>query len=896
MTLLLREVDAQHLRATLRVAAFYFVSLIVKNMIRYWKRTEKKTYHYPWLEDISNYSSKELTSPDDSYVSMPFRTRSHVQHSRRMMDKQLQKYFDKTEEALLNKNMSDRWRNLKTSFDSYMNLTPNERRRTTVSDMRGYQLDKNRRILYSFEDNSVYNVDINKSFLNKIRVKSLDHPFTDLEKRGIFDNPYQYTPVSPYRIVWPSADVKGSTELALTAIENSLSNVSKATEDFTNTMNDTMMNFTSSMSNIAQQNALIQQDFSNLLKKEEPPQQEDTTPVSRSKKYEEQYGVNIVYYRDDGKKPTGVEGEKLNRYKRGSNKYREKIDRLGWIDDGHYIWNPAVESTQPITVNNTIQQGVSYANSAAHSAAVQVTETLLDSINQLNTTISQMTAFDMSANMEQIYQVMAEAAAEIRKEAQDSVLAIQDTQQKLLLENTEAVNKVLSDVLDTVKEKLASANYPKSITDTSDSYQDLIKAIKDCQDDWGQKIQDVVNAQTALIKDTEQQMQRVLIKDNPNEEIVPSIQVNPAIQAELKSIHDLFEALKTQYASYIEQTQSLNTQMAAMIKNEAVVKQLTDINTSISTSRTFFQNLLNGMQTKLIQAQNKSMKLLTDEIQSNTSSLLQGVSDTIQNAQTQNVNMLEDIKSNMTDGITALGNTIAQNNLLTDAQTVMLQQIGLNTERMMQQQAYSTWLLQNGFQYIGSLQDKVYEEYKKLTDRPVTPKYLITDQEKIDLNRRLMDTPEPVKVEILEDANQIVPAVKMNDLQRPLMVGNMYPSGSVETVAERMNTDELEYLRDQYVFFMDIIMNYFFDSTFVSFIKEIGFAKLFNAYLKRNQNQNREIYNIFIQLANRTPVTPEMYQTIRNVVSSIPFDINMNIENLLKKTATSIQNMMGSEN
>ena len=201
--------------------------------------------------------------------------------------------------------MSDRWTNLKASFDSYMNLTPNERRRTSVANMRGYQLDKNRRILYSFEDNSAYNVDVNKFFLNKLRVKSLDHPFTDLEKRGVFDNPYQYTPVSPYRIVWPSADVKGSTELALTAIENSLSNVSKATEDFTSTMNETMMNFTSSMSNIAQQNAIIQQDFSNLLKKEEPPQQ----PQKRqSDIFIEQYKnkrTQRVFYREDGHKPTG---------------------------------------------------------------------------------------------------------------------------------------------------------------------------------------------------------------------------------------------------------------------------------------------------------------------------------------------------------------------------------------------------------------------------------------------------------------------------------------------------------------------------------------------------------------------------------------------------------------
>ena len=693
-------------------------------------------------------------------------------------------------------------------------------------------------------------------------MKSLDHPFTDLEKRGIFDNPYQYTPVSPYRIVWPSADVKGDTELALTAIENSLSNVSKATEDFTNTMNQTMMNFTSSMSNIAQQNALIQQDFSNLLKEEAP---QDTTP---SKKYEEQYGKKeTVYYRIDGKKPTGVEGEKLSYYQRGSKNYRDKIDRFGWIDDGHYIWNPATESTQPVTVNNTIQQGVAFG-----------TETLLDAVNQLDTTISQMTPFDMSANMGQIYQNIAEAVAEIRKEAQD-------TQQKL---NTEAVNKKLTDILDTMKTKLESAPFNACIANTSDSYQGLIKAIKDCQDDWGRKIQDVVNAQTALIKDTESQMKRVLTKDNPNEEIVPSIQVDPTIQAELKSIHDLFEVLKTHYTSYIEQTQSLNTQMAAMIKNEAVVKQLTDINTSISTSRTFFQNLLSGMQTKLIQAQNQSMKVLTDEIQSNTSSLLQGVTDSIQNAQTENVNMLEDIKSNMTDGITSLGNTIAQNNLLTDAQTVMLQQIGLNTERMMQQQAYSNWLIQNGFQYIGSLQDKVYEEYKKLTDRPVTPKYLITDQERVDLNRRLMNTPDSIKVEILEDANQIVPAAKMSVLQR-----QPYQTGSTPQ-SPTLNTDELEYMRDQYVFFMDIIMNYFFDATFVRFIKEIGFAKLFNAYLKRNQNN--EIYNIFIQLANRTPVTPEMYQTIRDVVSSIPFDIDVNLDSLLTKTAASIQNMMGSEN
>ena len=168
-----------------------------------------------------------------------------------------------------------------------------------------------------------------------------------------------------------------------------------------------------------------------------------------------------------------------------------------------------------------------------------------------------------------------------------------------------------------------------------------------------------------------------------------------------------------------------------------------------------------------------------------------------------------------------------------------------------------------------------------------------------------MNTPDSVKVEILEDANQIVPAAKMSVLQKtyqrrpylppiPGQPGRATPDTRLPPESVTLDTDELEYMRDQYVFFMDIIMNYFFDSTFVSFIKEIGFAKLFNAYLKRNQNN--EIYNIFIQLANRSPVTPEMYQTIRNVVSTIPFDIDVNLDSLLTKTAASIQNMMGSEN
>ena len=76
-------------------------------------------------------------------------------------------------------------------FGSYMNLSPAERRRVSVSDMRGYQMqqmDNDSVLLYSFEDNVVYNAKIEKRF-NKIVVQSVNHEFSDMEKRAVLDNP-----------------------------------------------------------------------------------------------------------------------------------------------------------------------------------------------------------------------------------------------------------------------------------------------------------------------------------------------------------------------------------------------------------------------------------------------------------------------------------------------------------------------------------------------------------------------------------------------------------------------------------------------------------------------------------------------------------------------------------
>ena len=231
-------------------------------MLHYSRHTVKRK----WIQDSSNFSANDFAPNDDTYVSISFRKRPHLPKTRKMMDKRIQKYFDKAEQDAINqtRNMSERYNNLRSVYDAYMNLSVNQRRKVPTTNMRGYQLDRNGRMLYSFEDNCVYNVSIGSNF-NKIVVISIHHKFTDVEKRSIFDNPYTYEPVSPYRIQWPSTDIKGESQLSLIKIENSLANVGNvfknietATNTFAETMNKTMENFTSSVNNIAQQNVNIQ--------------------------------------------------------------------------------------------------------------------------------------------------------------------------------------------------------------------------------------------------------------------------------------------------------------------------------------------------------------------------------------------------------------------------------------------------------------------------------------------------------------------------------------------------------------------------------------------------------------------------------------------------------------
>ena len=816
-------------------------------MLHYSRHTVKRK----WIQDSSNFSANDFAPNDDTYVSISFRKRPHLPKTRKMMDKRIQKYFDKAEQDAINqtRNMSERYNNLRSVYDAYMNLSVNQRRKVPTTNMRGYQLDRNGRMLYSFEDNCVYNVSIGSNF-NKIVVISIHHKFTDVEKRSIFDNPYTYEPVSPYRIQWPSTDIKGESQLSLIKIENSLANVGNvfknietATNTFAETMNKTMENFTSSVNNIAQQNVNIQNNLSDLLgeqMEEEDDDEENKDNVLPSSKYVKQYGRTFVRYLEDGTKPLG--DKKTNRFKRGSPSYREKIDQYNWIDDGKFIYNPEKlpKQSTPITVNNTVTQ--------ENTSNTQVFNTLQVAINNLNAAISKMTAFDISANMSNLYTTISNIAEDVHaiKEHGLGDVNVQVTD-----------SDRLNDILANINTKLSGSQYDETLKQLSDSYQNLVKSILESQGNLSDRITDVINNQNALFVRTEQQFKDCVAAAAPNQEaIIPHIDVTASIsdttQQEINSLKDLYQVLNVQYKDFLEQVKQYNTQLTTLTPITKTIQDLGDINTMIDNSRKFYQDLFN----KLLASNDTTRKLLTDN-------------------QTQNRQMLTDIQQSVDNGITNLGNTIEQNNQLAGLQTAMLHQIGFNTEKMLAQNEYNQWLLQNGINYItGVLQDQVYNAYKMLCDRPVSVQYLTAYEMNLQ-DRLLKDIPDNVRIEVIEDANQITPAINTQ-------------------VVENGDTGNLEYLRNEYVFFMNILINYITDQTFINFAKSIGFSKFFNAYLQRNDNDL--LFGVFIKLANRVELSEDDYNYMTNLFNSIPLNVDTNMNNLIEKTAVDIHNMMNSEN
>ena len=147
--------------------------------------------------------------------------------------------------------------------------------------------------------------------------------------------------------------------------------------------------------------------------------------------------------------------------------------------------------------------------------------------------------------------------------------------------------------------------------------------------------------------------------------------------------------------------------------------------------------------------------------------------------------------------------------------------------------------------------------------------------------QRQMITNDPQRTNLLlQDANEIIPAA----------VGETALSQSPNS---DINMEYIEYLRDQYVFFMDIMTNYITDQGLINLTKELGFNRLFNAYLQRGNNDY--LMNLFIRIANHNEIKPEEYQTIRDTVNSLQNTLNVDMNDIIAKTRRRVNDMWNTD-
>ena len=381
-------------------------------------------------------------------------------------------------------------------FDSYMNLSPAERRRVSVSDMRGYQIqrtDHENVLLYSFEDNVVYNAKIDKQF-NKIVVQSVNHKFSDMEKRAMSDNPFGYEPVSPYRIRFPTTR---AGELQIVNLPGDFGTKKNAAETISNAaqqMGDNINTF-------AQQTATINNNFADL--KKDPTAQGDP---------ERTY---LLWNKDNS--TVYVHGV-THKVMRGSQVYNDLVS-AGYVERDRWMIKP---EQQPVNVTNQIIQ--------------QMDVTSI--INKLNEVIAVMNSFDIQTNLANIHSAIAGIAERIN-----------------FLEDEKKGLPNMLELLEGVQVKLKDTNY--GIILLSDKYAEVAKNIATGDDKLIKNVSNLVNQQKAVIEESNRHLQGIEtrlqgIENKPDPPAIADIVAMIPTQSEMR-IDELIEFMKNQYNDFLKQ-------------------------------------------------------------------------------------------------------------------------------------------------------------------------------------------------------------------------------------------------------------------------------------------------------------------------------------------------------
>ena len=802
------------------------------------------------------------------------------------MDKMLNRYFDKVVESEFNQQRmrSEQWRQRRTLFNSYMNLSPAERRRVSVSDMRGYQMqriDDENVLLYSFEDNVVYNAKIDRQF-NKIVVQSVNHKLSDMEKRAIFDNPFGYEPVSPYRIRYSRSqagelqvvNLPGDLGASINEMKNAAENISNAAQQ----MGDSINTF-------AQQNATIHNDFSNMRR----DVAEDGDPER-----------TFLLWNDDN--TTAFINGVTHKVKRGSQAYKDLV-AAGRVERGRWMVKP---EPQPVNVVSQITQEMDVSSI----------------IKKLDEVIVVMNSFDIQVNLVNIYGAINKVAERIN-----------------FLEDEKKGYPMMMKLLEGVQAKLTNTN--QGIRLLSNQYAEVARSIATGDEKIVKSIGDLVNQQKAVIEESNQYLQRIEtrlqgIENKPVPPAIPDIQALIPRQSEIR-IDELTEFLKNQYNDFLKQWLERNSFIQQFVSAE-LGRAYEEINKRLVESFNRFTPLLQNVSSEL-QATNQNLIALGNAVENEGKATRQQLLDDtnalvnqLENGQTQTANLLTNGFTTMgnqladnqthttkllTDGISAVGNQLVDNqthtanllteginavgnrlvdnqtqttNLLTEGinavgnQTTNLLTEGINAvgnQLVDNQQAMTTrdqmfqYLYQQNMRGYQNLMDAIYQGYINLMNQPFAqPIIYLSDRQ-----------PEIV------DTSRFTPQV-IEEVNRAAALIDAYENESSNSNVEGWENDDT---REDFIAFSSLLARNFNNPDFYQFANALGFSRLFRAYRDRNDSSKPELMTFFIRVANSKDLTPEYLEYMEDIIKRNDVVVDQSYEQYLRNTYNTIKDMFNTQ-
>ena len=806
-----------------------------------------------------------LDDEGDYVPTIPFiRDKPRVGKTRKMMDKLLNRYFDKVVESEFNQQrmMGEKWRQKRTMFDSYMNLSPGERRRVQIANMRGYQIerkvnDNENRLLYSFEDNVVYNAKIDPQF-NKIVVQSVNHKFSDVEKRAIFDNPFAYEPVSPYRIIFPTTQ---AGELQIVNLPGDLGANINELKNAAQTISNAAVQMGNNMNTFAQQNAAIHNDFANLRR----DVREDGDPNRTYLLWNED---NSTVY---------IEGV-THRVKRGSQAYNDLV-AAGYVENGRWMVKP---EPQAVNVVQEIHQ--------------EMNVTAI--INKLDEVIKVMNSFDIQVNLGNIYGAMNQVAERIN-----------------FLQDKENGLPMMTNLLKNVSAKLTNAN--NGIKLLSDRYGEVIRSIATGNDNLVRDIGNLVNQQKAVIEESNQHLNRIEyhlqgIENKPDPPAIADIVALIPRQGEMR-IDEVMEFLRNQFNDFLRQCLEQNSFIQQFVSAE-LSRAYEEVNKRLIESFNRFTPLLENVSNEVKNTnqnllalgnaieneEEKTRDRLTDGIialdkrladnQTQTGNLLtEGINalgTQMVEGQTQTRNLLTDTADAMdkrladnqtrsekllTDATNALGTQMAEGQtqnrkLITEGINALGTQMVNNQQAIMNQQQYNQYMDERKMGAFQGLYNMMYEAYVQLMNRPQIQPVIYLENRQPEIVNTNRFTPEAI--DQVNRATALIEEVENNN-----------PTN---------NEMEREETRNDFIAFSSLLYRNFDNDDFSNFADVVGFARLFRAY--RERNENGSLMNFFIRLANRKDITPEYLREAAEFIKHNDV-VDESYEQYLRDTFNKIQHM-----